>query len=144
LEHHAERIRVGYSQIITGEEPDARPTTRGFLEIRLEQLYARELDEGSEKVCFVGAREGAAERSDEVLLFARNETGEINERRRACGVWGEVAVLLSRRDDAPHAPARVIHVARKPRDDMNMDVHDGLTGCLARVEPDIEALRPRS
>lgn len=47
---------------------------------------------------------------------------------------------LSEVDHVPNTASRVVHVALEPRDDVHVEVHDGLSRRLTRVEPDVVAV----
>ena len=131
-----ERVRVGDAQVVAREHPDRRAALEGVDEVLLEQCEAGRLYERGDDVDLEGDAERLLAHREELAFLTRHEGVERGEgvalRRRRGGV-----VLLLGRDDAPHAAARVVDVAAKARDDVDVQVHHGLARGLASVETDV-------
>jgi len=61
--------------------------------------------------------------------------------RDGASVWSVVEVVLLLRNDPTDATARIGHVARIPRDHMEMEMRNGLPRRVPDIQPDIETVR---
>ncbi len=129
----AERVGIGDEEVIAGQEPDVCAARKGFKEGGSDQFETGGLDKGGEDVGGTGLGEPPPE-----LVPERGLSGGEPERRGGRRFWSEIVGLG--RDHMANAAPGIGDVAGIPRDDMDMDMGDGLAGGGAGIEPDVVAV----
>jgi hypothetical protein len=129
VEQRLERAGLRDVQVVARDHPDPGAAPDGRIDRRLEAIEARLLDERGDD----GDVGRALEQRDDVAR-ERIVVATGGERRGLAQVVGLAG------DDVADAAARIVHVAAKPRDDVDVEVHDGLARRGARVEPDVVAV----
>jgi hypothetical protein len=156
VEQGLERGWRGDVEVVAGDDADPGTALQGAIDGRADAVEAGLLHERRDDRDVAGAveqREDVAservvlaaggERRDvaQVVVLARDDMARERVILAGGGERRDVAqVVALARDDVAHTAARVVHVAAKPRDDVDVEVHHGLAGRAAGVEADVVAV----
>jgi hypothetical protein len=148
VQESLERVRVRHVQVVPREEPQGAPSPEEVREVPVHLLHPAALDEGHGDVHGPRRVQVRAEGGPERVCASLGEVGE------GLGAWGgglgrgggggggrarEEVVALAR-DDVPHAAPWVRDVPLPARDDVHVEVMDGLPGRGPGVQADVEVL----
>lgn len=127
VEQGLERGGLGDREVVAGDEADAGVATEGGIDGEPDAVEAGFLDERGDDRDVRGPIEERKDMAHERIVAAAG--GERLD-------LAEVVALAGH--DVAHTAARVVHVAAKPRDDVDVQVqHDGLAGGGAGVEAEL-------
>jgi len=134
VEQRLEGVDLGDAQVVPGQPPHPRAAGEGGLELGPDAPQAAVLDERGDD----GDLMSAAQERERVL--DEGAVGAAGGKGADLGAGRAREVVATARDDVADAAARVVHVAAIARDDVHVQVHDGLPRGLTGVEADVVAV----
>lgn len=129
VEQRRQRVGLGDVEVVPRDDTDLRAPAQRELGCVADAAKARSLHERRDDRDVVGTLEQRQHvPCERVVLSAGRQRGNVTE------------VVSAAWDHMPNAAPRVVHVPLEPRDDVHVQVHHGLAGCLACVEADVVAV----
>jgi len=140
IEQPRERGVLGDLEIVGREDPHARAALQRVLQRLINQLQPRAHNEADDQIDAV--KRPVCKMTQQLLL--KRPLLPVKQRDRLTRTWRRrprrCKVVALAGNHVANPAAWVLDVAAVARDDMQMKVRDGLTGCSARIEPDIETV----
>ena len=136
VEQPGQGVGVGDREVVRGQHPDLGAPVQRIHQAAVDLLKPGLHDEADQQVHAVEPRITQAPQQ----VVAQQPVLPVDQR-----IWfrSGLQVVALARYDMPHAAARVRHITAVTRDDVDMQVPDGLPGGRAGVEADVVAVGPQ-